>query len=287
MVRILPWMPVFRPRTLLITLIARAYDFSVPRPILGDPYAQDILDRLDFDVGKMTMTPFQMACIAVRTSRFDRWTSNFLQHNPNTSVLHLACGLDSRMERVKWGENTRWVDIDLPEVIALRRKVQPTSSPGRDYSLLGIDVLDEDWMYDISTDGPVLVVMEGLLCYLSEDDVKQLLQRMCQTFRRGELLFECINSTTLQALNGTKPIQSVSSTGAEFHSSVDDPKILELLHPGLKLVESIRLAEAPGVEMFPLGSRLLMYLRSWIPGVRDASRFLRFQFGEYREVANE
>ncbi|PIG84676.1 hypothetical protein AARAC_001974 [Aspergillus arachidicola] len=134
-------------KTLLITLIARAYDFSVPRPILGDPYAQDILDRLDFDLGKMTMTPFQMACIAVRTSRFDRWTSNFLQHNPNTTVLHLACGLDSRMNRVKWGENTRWVDIDLPEVIALRRKVQSTSLPGRDYSILGIDVLNEDWMH--------------------------------------------------------------------------------------------------------------------------------------------
>ncbi|KAK6815257.1 hypothetical protein RU639_008606 [Aspergillus parasiticus] len=89
---------------------------------------------------------------------------------------------------------------------------------------------------------------------------------------------------TLQALNGTKPIQSISGTGAEFHSCVDDPKTLELLHPGLKLVESIRLAEAPGVEMFPLGFRGLMYLRSWIPGVRDAARFLRFQFGETSET---
>ncbi|KAB8274704.1 S-adenosyl-L-methionine-dependent methyltransferase [Aspergillus minisclerotigenes] len=273
MIPVTPGIPRFRPRTLLVTLIARAHDFRTPRPILGDPYAQHILDRLDFDVTKMTMTPNQMASIAVRTSNFDRWTSDFLQHNPDTTVLHLACGLDSRMDRVKWGDNTR--------------KVQPTSLPGRDYSLLGIDVLDEDWIHDISTDGPVLAVMEGLLCYLPEVDVKRLLQQICQTFRRGELLFECINSMTLQALNGTKPIQSISGTGAEFHSCVDDPKTLELLHPGLKLVESIRLAEAPGVEMFPLGFRALMYLRSWIPSVRDAARFLRFQFGEIGEVANE
>ncbi|KAE8416780.1 S-adenosyl-L-methionine-dependent methyltransferase [Aspergillus pseudocaelatus] len=278
---------MFRHRTLLVTLIARAYDFSTPRPILGDSYAKDILERLDFDVTKMTMTPNQMASIALRTSHFDRWTSDFLQHNPDTTVLHLACGLDSRMDRVKWGENTRWVDIDLPEVIELRRKVQPTSLPGRDYSVLGVDVLNEDWMHGISTDGPVLVVMEGLLCYLPEEDGKRLLQRVCETFRRGELLFECISSLTLQALNGKTPIQSISSTGAVFHSSVDDPKAVELFHPDLKLVESVRLAEAPGVEMFPLSFRALMYLRSWIPGVRDAARFLRFSFGEVGVVPDQ
>ena len=93
------------------------------------------------------------------------------------------------MSRVKWGENTRWVDIDLPEVIELRRKVQPEFLPGRDYSLLGIDVLDEDWMHEISTDGPVLVVMEGLLSYLPEDNLKWLLQQPCQNFRSSELIF--------------------------------------------------------------------------------------------------
>ena len=64
-------------KTLLVTLVARAYDFSTPRPILGDPYAQDVLERLDFDVTAMTMTPNQMVTIAVRTRQFDRWTSDF------------------------------------------------------------------------------------------------------------------------------------------------------------------------------------------------------------------
>ncbi|OGM48260.1 hypothetical protein ABOM_002113 [Aspergillus bombycis] len=274
-------------KTLLVTLVARAYDFSTPRPILGDPYAQDVLERLDFEVTTMTMTPNQMATIAVRTRQFDRWASDFLQHNPDTTVLHLACGLDSRMDRVQWGKNTRWVDIDLPEVIALRKKVQFTSFPSRDYSLLGVDVLNEDWIHGISTDGPVLVVMEGLLPYLHEDDARRLLQRVCENFRWGELLFDCINSATLRSLNERMPIQSIRSTGAEFHSAVDDPKTLELFHPGLKLAESIRLPEAPGVEQFPLDFRALMYLRSWVPGVRDSARFLRFQFGEIRTVANE
>lgn len=271
-------------KTLLLTLVARAYDFSTPSPILRDPFAGEVVVRLDVDITEMVMTPTPSAAVAVRTSTIDRWTADFLQNTPDTTVLHLACGFDSRMDRVKWGRNTRWIDIDLPEVINLRRKVLHESLAGRDYSLLGIDVLDEKWMHSFSAEGPVLVIMEGLLCYLPEDDVKRLIQRFCQTFCRGELLFECINSTTLQSLNERKPIQPISSTGVEFYWSVDDPKSLELIHPRLKLVESIRLAEAPGVEKGAIGYRALMYLLSWIPSLRDSARFMRFQFGDIRGV---
>ncbi|KAF9889049.1 hypothetical protein FE257_008026 [Aspergillus nanangensis] len=274
-------------QTLLVPLVARAHDFSSPRPILRDSYAQHILDKLDLDVTEVALTPNQVTGVALRTSQFDRWTSDFLQVHPATTVLHLACGFDSRMERVNWGTDTRWIDIDLPEVIELRRKIQPGFLPGRNYSLLGIDVLDEDWMQGVSADGPVLVVMEGLLSYLPQDDVHQLLQRLCRNFHRGASLFECVNSATLQSLNRTKPLQPINSMGAEFHWSVDDPKTLEILHPDLKLVESIRLVEAPGVENSTLSYRALMYLLSWIPGVRDSARFLHFQFGDVGRVVNE
>lgn len=274
-------------RTLLVTLVARAQDFSAPQPILGDAHAQHVLERLDVDEAEMSITPYQRSSVALRASQFDRWTDDFLQRHPDTTVLHMACGFDSRMDRVTWGQNTRWIDIDLPEVIEIRRKIMPESLPGRDYSLLGIDVLDENWMRAISTHGPVLVVMEGLLCYFREEDVSRLLQRLCRRFRAGELLFEVINSRTLEYLNRSKPIQSITNTGAEFHSAVDEPKLLENLHPGFTLVESIRLAEAPGVERFALAHRALMYLLSWIPGARDSARFLRFQFGESEELQNQ
>ena len=68
---------------------------------------------------------------------------------------------------------------------------------------------------------------------------------------------------------------------------MDDPKALKLLHPDLTLVESIRLAEAPGVEKFPFTYRALMYLLPWIPDARDSARFLRFQFGDIRAVARK
>ncbi|CAI7639150.1 unnamed protein product [Penicillium pancosmium] len=182
-------------KTLLIPLIARAYDNTLPTPIRADPYAGELLSKLTFDMDEMSTTPFQNAGISLRTKQFDNWTSSFLKSNPDTTVLHLACGFDSRVQRVKWGERIRWIDVDLPEVIELRREVLPLSEceclSGKDYSLLGIDVTDETWMRDLNIgDGPVLVIMEGLLSYLPEEEVRALLTRICETFPRGEIIFD-------------------------------------------------------------------------------------------------
>lgn len=268
-------------KTLLIPLIARAYDNTLPVPIIGDPYAKDVLEKIEFNADAMSMTPFKNGSIALRASQLDRWAVAFLKNNDNATVLHLACGFDSRMQRVEWGEKTRWIDIDLPEVIELRRKIQPVSLPGRDYSLLGVDVLDENWMHDTGeVSGPVLVIMEGLLAYLPEKDARGLLQRICQTFSEGEMVFESVSSVALKWLNRPESLKAVSDTGAVFRSSIDDPMALEDLHPHLKLAESVPVVQAPGTEKFPLLSRMLIYFSSWFPNGRDSARLLRFQFGE-------
>lgn len=274
-------------KTLLIPLIARAYDNALLEPILGDPYAKYTLEKIDFDADAMPMTPFQKGGIALRTRQFDQWTANFLQKNASTTVLHVACGFDSRMQRVEWGQNTRWIDIDLPEVIELRRKIQPTLLPGRDYSLIGVDVLDGNWTHAVGeVSGPVLVVMEGLLAYLPEKDARGLLRQICQTFSKGEMMFEGVSSPALNFLNRPESMKAVSSTGAVFQSSIDDPMALEHLHPHLRLVESIPVVQAPGIEKFPLLGRMLIYFTSWFASGRDSARLFRFRFGEERTLGH-
>lgn len=263
--------------TLIIPLAARAFDASAAKPILGDPYAKDVLDKLDYDFDKAALPPYQAAGVAVRARQFDRWIISFLAAHPRSTVLHLACGLDSRSQRLDWRDEVRWIDVDLPEVIALRRQVLPESLPGREYQLVAASVTDESWLEDIPADRPTAVVMEGLLSYLMEDDVKALLSRLVNHLREGELMFECVNPTVLSSLRKGH-VEAVERTGAEFHWAVEDPKELEDVHPHLKLLETLRFFEAPGVENFPLITRATMYILSWIPSVRDSARFLRFKF---------
>lgn len=265
--------------TLLITVAARAFDASNPKPILGDPYASGILEKLDYDFAKVHMLPSQRAGVALRARHFDRRTASFLAAHPRATVLHLGCGLDSRAQRVEWGgDDVRWIDVDLPEVAELRRQVLPTSFSGRDYKSVGASVTDEAWLEEIPADRPTVVVMEGLVSYLKEDDAKGLLRRLVERFTEGELLFECLNEYTLNA-HRKASIKAVSDTGAEFQWFVEDPKLLEEIHPQLQMLEAIRFVEAPGVEEFPLLTRFTLYILSWLPKVRDSARFLRFRFG--------
>lgn len=263
--------------TLLISLAARAFDANSQNPILGDPYAKGVLDRLEYDLEKVNMAAPDSAGVAIRTRQFDKWTSSFLNDHPHCTVLHLACGLDSRMQRVDWGNGVRWIDVDLPEVITLRRQIMPTSLPGREYMVVGASVIEKDWLEEIPADRPTLVVMEGLLSYLTEKDVNGLLSHLVNRFKRGEMVFECISSTVLSSLQ-KKNIKAVEKTGASFHWAVDDLGKVQDIHPHLDLAEAMSFFEAPGVENFPFSKRIMCYLISWVPSLRQSARFVRFKF---------
>lgn len=264
-------------QTLLVPLAARALDSASQSPILGDPYAKGVLDKLEFDSQKTSLSSVDSAGVALRTRHLDRWTASFLNNHPRCTVLHLACGLDSRMQRVDWGSDVRWVDVDLPEVIALRRRTMATSLAGRDYALLGASVTDNGWLEEIPADRPTVVVMEGLLSYLPGEDVNRLLSRLVDRFGDGELLFECIDSKVLSSLQ-KKNLKAVEETGASFHWAVDDLSCVQDINPHLELLETMCFCEAPGVEQFPLGRRALLYLMSWVPSWRESARFVRFGF---------
>jgi methyltransferase (TIGR00027 family) len=264
--------------TLLIPLAARAFDASTHKPILGDSYAKNVLHKLNYDFDKTTLSPMHCAIMMLRTRHLDRWAASFLAAHPDSTVLHLACGLDSRAQRVEWGAGTCWFDIDLPEVIALRQQVLPQSFPGRDYRLLSANVTEDDWLKEIPTDKSTVVIMEGLLAYLVEEDVKGLLSRLTETLREGELLFECINAAVLAKLRQGQ-LEAVERTGAEFQWSIEDPKQLQDVHPRLRMLEVTRVSEAPGVEDLPFIARASLYLLSWVPSARDTARFVRYGIG--------
>ncbi|KAI1174852.1 S-adenosyl-L-methionine-dependent methyltransferase [Nemania sp. FL0916] len=265
--------------TLLIPLLGRAMDAAAQQPLLGDSFAGGVVRRLDYDFAKLPVQPVQAAGIAMRTQCYDRWATAFLAARPHATVLQLGCGLDSRNQRVDWGADTRWIDADLPGVVALRRRLLPTSLPGRDYQLVAADVTSDAWLAAIPKDRPVLVIMEGLVSYLPPDDATGLLRRLVDGLGEGELHFDCMNTTVLAA-NQKDSKGILSRTGSTFQWAVDDLHDIEKIHTSLHLLEAIRYLEAPGVEQLPLLNRLGHYMLSWVPSLRDSVRFVRFGFSK-------
>ena len=86
--------------TMLITLYARALQSRSERPILRDTWAEEAVQRIDYDFEKLKVGQHAAHLIACRATQLDLWTTHFLAAHPDATVLHLGCGLDSRVYRV-------------------------------------------------------------------------------------------------------------------------------------------------------------------------------------------
>jgi methyltransferase (TIGR00027 family) len=179
--------------TNLCTLYLRAYESRSPAPILGDKAAAEAVDRIEYDWARMrrAMRPgSNQYMVTMRAKQLDDWSAAFLQSHPNAVVLHLGCGMDTRAFRLDPPDNVLWFDIDQPDVIALRRKLYDDRDG---YRMIGSSVTDEAWLDEIPTDRPTLMVAEGLVMYLTEPEVRTLLQSLADRFGSGELVFDTVS----------------------------------------------------------------------------------------------
>lgn len=178
--------------TLLGTLYLRAWESRGEHSILRDHFAAEALERIDYDFAALrrrVRPESNQFLVALRARQLDEWAADFLARHPDATVLQLGCGLDSRVLRIDPPPGVRWYDLDLPEVIELRRRICPERAS---YAMIGASVTDSAWLAEVPADRPVLVIAEGLLMYLSEDDNRALLQRLTDRFGSGELIFDAV-----------------------------------------------------------------------------------------------
>jgi O-methyltransferase involved in polyketide biosynthesis len=180
--------------TNLCTLYLRAYESRSPAPILGDTAAAEAVDRIEYDWARMrrAMRPgSNQYMVTMRAKQLDDWSTSFLRRYPNAVVLHLGCGMDTRAFRLHPPETVQWFDVDQLNVIALRRKLYDDRDG---YRMIGSSVTDEVWLDEIPTDRPMLMVAEGLVVmYLTEPEVRTLLQSLTDRFGSGELVFDTVS----------------------------------------------------------------------------------------------
>jgi O-methyltransferase involved in polyketide biosynthesis len=180
--------------TLLGTLYLRAWESRLEPPILGDRYAAEAIERIDYDFAKLkrrVQPASSQFIVGLRGRQLDDWCRAFLGAHPGATVLQLGCGLDSRMLRLDPEASLRWFDVDTPEVIGLRRRLFAERGG---YRMIGSSVTDEGWLDRIPADRPVLIIAEGLLPYLTPEEARVLVRRLTAHFRTGEFLFDGLAS---------------------------------------------------------------------------------------------
>lgn len=215
--------------TNLVTLYLRAHESRSRHPILGDHAAAEAVDRIDYDFDRIRRSSLPAAnqyLVALRAKQLDDWCAGFLERNPEAVVLHLGCGLDGRVSRLAVPPSARWFDLDQPGVIDLRRRLYAETER---YRMIGSSVTDPQWVEQIPTGHPTLVVAEGLLMYVSESEVRSLLTRLLDRFDRGELQFD--------TLSAVAPLLSKVFTRGIIKWGIGNARDIETWHPKLRLVE--------------------------------------------------
>jgi O-methyltransferase involved in polyketide biosynthesis len=85
--------------TMLGTLYGRALASQAPQSLLHDEHAERLVGLVDYD-SKLGLNEMVATSVALRARQFDGWTTAFLTRHRDAVVVHLGCGLDSRVYRV-------------------------------------------------------------------------------------------------------------------------------------------------------------------------------------------
>lgn len=261
--------------TLLITLYAKAEESRMPDSLLRDHYAAGAVARIDHDFSSLGMRRDEMIGLAMRAYTLDAWVREFIAAHRGATVLHLGCGLDSRVFRVDPPPEINWFDVDYPDVIDLRRAVYP---PRPGYQMVGSPMADLGWLSGIPTDRPALVVAEGLFLYLSEGEVLPLLRTVTTQFPSGEVAFDAYSRMGLALASRNRMFRA---TGAVMRWSLDNPLDLEAQVPGLRLRdEQWVYEESDGRQWarYTWPARAAVWLMRRVRPLRRLGRLLRYRY---------
>jgi len=178
--------------TLLIPLFGRAMESQRPDAILKDEKAVALVNQLGYDFAQVRQIHTSEGNVLARmmlTREMDRYARDFLNRHPDAVVVHFGCGFDSRFNRVDNGR-VEWYDLDLPDVIRLRRKFIGDEGPR--YHLLGCSMLDESWLeaLKVQSQRPFLFLADNVFVYFMEAQVKALVLRLRDHFPGAELVFD-------------------------------------------------------------------------------------------------
>lgn len=134
-------------KTLYIPLYGKAL-VSKKGIILQDSKAEELWEKEGFPLKKKSSSKWLAYYMGMRADVFDHWLKKQMDLLKDGVVIHIGCGMDSRIERVK-SRGHLWYDVDFPEVIKERRKYYKEDNS---YHMLESDARVHEWLKSIPKD---------------------------------------------------------------------------------------------------------------------------------------
>lgn len=141
--------------------------------------------------------PALASSLAQRHAMFD----HVVEDSKATQVVEIAAGLSQRGAVFSKDPAVRYVEIDLPRMVAVKRHLLARSDLGTqilqrpNLTLAEADVRDADLTPYIDASGPACIVAEGLFMYLTAEEQRSLLRRVVEALAKapsGTFVFDLV-----------------------------------------------------------------------------------------------
>ncbi len=223
--------------TLLITLYMRAKESRRKDAILHDELACKMIDKIDYDFSKFDKSAMSALGCVIRARHFDRKVQEFIRKEKCPVVVNIGCGLDTRYQRIPDKRNALFYELDLPEVMQLRERLLPPYE-NNDIPLTA-SLLESGWMDDLRTKHPdarFIFILEGVVMYFYEKQVRTLLEHLAARFPGGEIHFDVCGTMFMK--KGVKH-DTLKYMNANFRCGINDGRVIEQWVPQLVMTDSL------------------------------------------------
>jgi methyltransferase (TIGR00027 family) len=233
-------------KTARLTAAARARETRRPDALFLDLFAEalagpegfELMERLEAASRPPGMTgPAENPYVVIRTRFIDDFLAAALS-GPIQQVVLVAAGLDTRPFRLTLAESLRWYELDRADVLQVKQQVLDSlgAVPRCRRWPVDVDLERADWGTALVEAGfeplaPSLWVVEGLLPYLEESAVRELLARISRLAAPGSKLVADFPGQSLLLSPWVRPILEVMQReNAPWRFGTDEPEALFEAH---------------------------------------------------------
>lgn len=157
----------------------RARETDKPDALFRDPWARRLAgERGERIWSEMRNQQSHQWAYTIRTYLFDQFVRERIADGVDL-VVNLAAGLDARPYRMELPPSLRWVEVDLPELIAYKESVLAGEQPRCHLERVAVNLADAAARRELfarlgGAAKKALVLSEGLLIYLGADGASDL-----------------------------------------------------------------------------------------------------------------
>lgn len=160
--------------------IYRAMESERPDALFRDPYARRLAGLRGEEIVRAMPRGRSWAWpMIVRTAVMDEIILRAVREDGVRTVVNLAAGLDTRAYRLDLPPTLRWFDVDFPDVQQYKRAALEGERPRCALEWVPADLANPADRRAVlarmaAADGPALAIAEGLLIYLTPEQVRAL-----------------------------------------------------------------------------------------------------------------